>query len=227
MSATAYGYAGDFDDGDDDSIGHMGEMFQPAAPAVFGRGMMPGSAASHAAARAQVPGAPAAFALMGAMGSIYGGMGALTYSPPQATGSGSSYNPGDTAQDALALNYLGYFPDQLVASHVGTSGSVSADQANSTGAWDPDFQTAVRDFQAATGLSVDGWIGNQTRAKLLAMVNAKNAAGGVVVPPLVNPSGGGGAISPVSHTTGFTTAEKVIGGVVALGLAFGLYKALT
>jgi len=229
MSATAYGYAGDFDDGDDDSIGHMGEMFAPAAPLAFGRGMMPGLSASHANARAsaQTPGSPAQFALMGGMGSIYAGMGALAYTPVQATGSGSSYNPGDTSQDALALNYLGYYPDQLVVAHVGTSGSVAADQAASTGAWDPDFQTAVRDFQQATGLSVDGWIGNQTRAKLLALVNAKNAAGGGggYVAPIPGPSGGGG-LSPVSHSTGFTTTEKVVGGLLAAGLAFGLYKAL-
>lgn len=113
-----------------------------------------------------------------------GAMGAFTYLPNLApVGSGSAYSPGDTSDDAAALNYLGYYPDPLLQQHVGTSGSAADDMNNATGAWDPTFQTAVTDFQSTTpGLTVDGWIGPKTRTAILAAVTAKNAQPSPIVP---------------------------------------------
>lgn len=115
------------------------------------------------------------------------GMGALDYVPDLSpTGAGAQYYPRDTMADAKALNYLGYFPDALLAQHVGTSGSAAADMAAKTGAWSPAFQQAVRDFQEVEDLTVDGWTGIQTRTRLGVRVAEKNAKEGGLSVPLPN-----------------------------------------
>lgn len=150
-------------------------------------------------------------------------IGGLAYVPDLAPmGSGSSYWPRDTKADAQALNYLGYYPDPLLAAHVGTSGSQKADMAANTGAWDPSFRTAVTDFQDAAGLEPDGWVGVKTRTALAAAVAAKNANGGAPIPdvvPDILPNGGGSA-QPVSTKTGSNTGLILagLGTAAALGL---------
>ncbi len=111
-------------------------------------------------------------------GESMGGMGGLAYLPdlgPVGSGSSGTYYPRDTTQDARALNYLGIFPDAMLALHVGTSGSQAADMAAETGAWSPNFRIAVTDFQQMYSLSADGWIGPGTRTELAKQVALKNA----------------------------------------------------
>ncbi len=119
------------------------------------------------------------------MGSLSGfGMGALAYLPdlgPVGSGSAGTYYPRDTSGDAAALNYLGFFPDFLLQAHVGTSGSQAADMAAFTGAWSEPFKTAVGDFQLASNLTADGWIGPGTRTELARQVALKNA--NEIIPP--------------------------------------------
>lgn len=123
------------------------------------------------------------------------GMSGLDYVPSAAdAGRGSSYWPGDTSGDAKALNYLGFFPDVYLEAHVGTTGSQAGDMGQNAGAWDPAFRQAVSDFQAVTsGLTVDGWIGPNTRRKLGEAVAKKNATESPIAPPFVP-----GVIDPVS-----------------------------
>lgn len=127
------------------------------------------------------------------MGNIVMAMSGLAYSPdlgPVGHGYDGSYYPRDTAQDASALNYLGWYPDTYANAHVGTTGSQKGDMSKQAGAWDPTFQAAVRDFQGATsGLTVDGWIGQGTRTALAAAVAAKNLKESPIAPPFAPPQG--------------------------------------
>jgi len=123
--------------------------------------------------------------VLGAIGGIDG----LDYTPdlaPVAAGT-PAYWPRDTTGDAQALNYLGYYPDDFLALHIGTTGSQSGDMGQSAGAWDPSFKQAVLDFQQGANIGADGWIGPKTRATLAAAVAAKNARTGPVAPPFVVP----------------------------------------
>lgn len=165
------------------------------------------------------------------------GMGALAYAPdlsPVGSGAAGTYYPRDTKADAEALNYLGLFPDALLAAHVGTSGSQKADMAAHTGAWSPAFQKAVKAFQAATGLGVDGWIGPGTRTKLAAKVAEKNAKSGLdlpipnVVPVIPNvvpsPSPSPAPKPAAAKAADHTKLYLGIGAVVALGVGVLLLR---
>ena len=117
------------------------------------------------------------------------GMGSLTaapmtYAPSLASvGSGSSYWPGDVSHDALALNFLGFIPDQIMSSVKPSTGSEAGDMAANAGAWDPTFQQGVKDFQDVNNDTVDGWIGPPTRTSLAAAVIARNLQSSPLVPP--------------------------------------------
>jgi hypothetical protein len=125
-----------------------------------------------------------------------GGMAALwtpplSYTPSlTAVGSGSAYWPGDVTADAQALNVLGYLTDTdpywvsggNTAVHPST-GSQAGDMAASAGAWDPNFQAALKLAQAAEGATVDGWIGPQSRGDLANAVAAWNQANAPNAPP--------------------------------------------
>ena len=126
---------------------------------------------------------------IGALVTI-GALGALAYVPDLAavgSGSAGTYYPRDTSADARALNYLGFFPDPFLATHVGTTGSRQGDSAAAAGAWSPAFQQAVRDFQVVYNLVVDGWIGPATRKSIAVQVAAKNANELPDFPPHPNP----------------------------------------
>lgn len=162
-----------------------------------------------------------------------GAIGGLLYTPNlSSVGSGSSYFPGSTTEDAKALAYVGFYPE--VASHVISTGSQQGDMANEAGAWDPDFRTAVGRFQSAFGLTVDGWIGPNTRRKLAEVVAAKSAADPLPAPPvpvptpIVPPSP-----SPTPTPTPGPVAKKDntmlyaglgVGGVALLGLGYWALK---
>jgi peptidoglycan hydrolase-like protein with peptidoglycan-binding domain len=85
-----------------------------------------------------------------------------------SVGSGASYNPGPVDQDALALNFLGY--------NAGFPGS------GPRGAWDATFQSGLKAFQTNNGLTVDGWIGPKSRAKLKEKVDEKQRGGAFPAP---------------------------------------------
>jgi len=105
-----------------------------------------------------------------------GGM-PFTYLPnlgPVGSQAQGNYNPNPVDQDAAALNFLGY--------NAGNPGSESTryttlvSTPGKGGAWNTQFQAAVRAFQQANpGLTVDGWIGPNTRKVILARVTEKNA----------------------------------------------------
>jgi len=125
-----------------------------------------------------------------------GAMGAasqIAYVPDLApVGSGASYFPRDVEQDAKALNFLGFLSDVDDANRFTSNGNQSEDIQNQSGAWDPAFRAAVTRAQAALRLTVDSWIGPQTRTALAAAVATKNASG--FNPPLPSP----GVIIPVA-----------------------------
>lgn len=127
------------------------------------------------------------------------GMGALSYTPdlaPVGSGAAGTYYPRSTDDDAVALNYLGFFSDAELADHVGTNGSQKADIAASVGAWSPAFKRAVTAFQVAAKLTPDGWIGPSTRKRLAELVASKNAGQSVPVPVPVVPNVPGVLPSP-------------------------------
>lgn len=114
-----------------------------------------------------------------------GGMGAFAYAPslaPVGTASAGNYDPGNCDQDAAALTYLG-FP----AGTPGGGNGQAADSASGSGAWNPQFQAAVRAFQASANLTQDGWIGPQTRSAILAAVSLKNNSQPAPAPNVVVP----------------------------------------
>lgn len=115
-------------------------------------------------------------------GAGLGGLGAL---PDQLVyvadlgpvGSGATYYPRDTMRDAEALAFLGLLSEAELSEHVGTLGSAAKDMGAGQGAWNPEFQRAVRVFQGRTGgrLTVDGWIGPKTRTVMIEAVTQENA----------------------------------------------------
>jgi hypothetical protein len=184
----------------------------------------------------------------GASGMSGLGMGAvdaapLLYVPNLAdTGHGAAYNPGTILADAHALNFLGFIPDALMSSIVDTTGrGGQADLAAGVGAFSPLFKQAVTDFQQTSGgLTVDGFIGANTRAALGAAVAAKNAQTAPVAPPFpvpglppvpgvppVIPTPGlppvpvpPGGLQPAAQTTdGGLPIVPIVLGVAVLGVA--------
>lgn len=108
-------------------------------------------------------------------------------------GSGASYYPRDTMRDAEALAFLGLLSEQELSEHVGTLGSAAKDMGAGQGAWNPDFQRAIRVFQGRTGgrLTVDGWVGPKTRTVMVEAVtleNARRAAGKLPAVPVAPPA---------------------------------------
>lgn len=120
-------------------------------------------------APAPAPAAPAAVATA---------LPILSYVPnlaPVGHGSDGTYWPGDVRQDWVALRFLGYQVNGGPIPDPGGGVSQAADSAAGAGAWNPTFQAVVKAFQGDNGLTVDGWIGPQTRQKLGDLVGAKNA----------------------------------------------------
>lgn len=134
----------------------------PAAPVAPAPAPRP--AASPAPAPAPAPAAPAG-----------PGLPVLAYIPDLApVGSGASYFPRSVSEDAKALRFLG-----LAAGNPGGGVSQAEDMRTKTGAWNVTFQQAVKAFQASPfgktqGLTVDGWVGPNTRKALGAAVASKN-----------------------------------------------------
>lgn len=125
---------------------------------------------------------------LGSLGEV-GDIGAVpfVYIPDLApVGSKSSYFPRDVERDAAALVFLRFLSDLDDANRMMSQGSQAADMNNESGAWDPFFKGGVTRFQAAKGLTVDGWIGPNTRTAIALAVTQANAAGlgGGPVPPL-------------------------------------------
>lgn len=161
----------------------------------------------------------------------------LIYVPDLApVGSKSAYFPRDVSQDARALNFLGFLSDNDLNDLTPSMGSQSADMNNEAGGWDPLFRGGITRAQSAMGVTVDSWVGPQTRGGLASLVARKNAnPGALPPPPPVNPSfpipvtpGGVPAkpaaipgVTPASSggAGGLSTVEMVgIGaGVLALG----------
>lgn len=117
-------------------------------------------------------------------------IGPLDYNPPTGpVGSKTAYwpesrpNGADTSEDAEALSYVGFMPDGDLERMRNSRGSQQQDMATNSGAWDPGFRAAVSRFQAAKGLTVDSWIGPQTRRTLKLAVDAKNATAPNDPPP--------------------------------------------
>ena len=148
-------------------------------------------------------------------------------------GSKTSYFPRDTVNDAKALNFLGFMSDGALDDHA-SLGSQSQDMSNETGAWDPAFRAAITRFQASAGLTVDSWVGPNTRTALAKAVALKNAGTPIPVAPgviPVNPGGvPGGSVpvpgaTPVSDRTGGddTLTYVLIGGGVLAVLGAGWY----
>ncbi len=77
----------------------------------------------------------------------------------------------DVRQDAKALRFLGY----PAPTDPGGGNGMGADEAAAQGSWNPAMQTAVSDFQTDAQLTVDGWLGPNTRGALGNAVAAKNA----------------------------------------------------
>jgi len=134
---------------------------------------------------------------MGAM--TIGRVGTLVYVPDLGpVGSKSSYFPRDVEHDAEALSFLEFLSDVADANRRQSTGSKGGDQAQVAGAWDPSFRSAVTRFQASKGLTVDSWIGPQTRTALAAAVVFRNLnpgrlpappSPGTVPPVFVDPGG--------------------------------------
>jgi hypothetical protein len=117
--------------------------------------------------------------------------------------------------------------------HIGTQGDQAKDEAFKSGAWDPTFQVAVRDFQQIQGgMTIDGWIGPQTRSFLKAAVDAKNARElpnappqpiAPTPPPGVSPNPTPGP-TPAAALGGMSTTMLALLGVGAVGAAYAVYK---
>lgn len=121
------------------------------------------------------------------MGDLDGGMGLLYVPDLSDPGHGSAYYPGDTRGDAEALNFLGYMTADELAAHVGTTGSAGGDMAARAGAWNPLFQSALKQYQDIMDLTPDGWIGPVSRRSMLGQVLQKNALLGIdnlPIPPI-------------------------------------------
>lgn len=169
---------------------------------------------------------------LGPMGSIGGFAAPFSYVPSLApVGSGSAYFPGSVANDAAALNYLGYLSDGAFAGLSPSTGTQSGDMNQAAGAWDSAFRGAVGVFQAASGITADTWVGPQTRTALLGAVTLKNANPGSLpnIPSVPVPVAPGGVpalpavlpgVTPASSTTSSddTTTYLLAGaGVLVVG----------
>lgn len=175
----------------------------------------------------------------GGLGSIGGFSAPFSYSPNLApVGSGSAYFPGDVSADAAALNYLGYLADADYAQISPSTGTQSGDMNNSAGAWDPSFRGAIANFQNASGITADTWVGPQTRTALLGAVTLKNANPGVTpnipstpvpvtpgsVPALPTPVPG---TVPASATSSEDTTTYLLAGAAIIAVAGLAYYALS
>jgi hypothetical protein len=175
------------------------------------------------------------------MSGMGGTMAGLSYAPdlgPVGSGADGSYYPRDTSADAAALNFLGFLPDPFLAKHIGTTGSQRGDMSSGAGAWDPAFQTAVRDFQGTAGLAADGWIGPKTRAGLAAAVGAKNAREAPNAPPQPIPPNlipglpstpGASPAAPSAQASdtimGIPKTAAIVGGIaLAAGAVYAAWK---
>lgn len=164
------------------------------------------------------------------------GISGLDYNPSTASvGSGVQYFPGDVSQDAAALNYVGFLPEQYLLTLNPSTGSQKSDMSAQAGAWDPAFRQAVKDFQEASALTADGWIGPATRTRLKLAVATKNALGSPIAPPYIPPAppivGPSQPSSPSSPKAPAPAAEAkpnyaLFGGIAAAGAAalYGLYR---
>ncbi len=158
---------------------------------------------------------------IGGLGDIGGTP--FVYIPDLApVGSKASYFPRDVEQDAGALNFLGFLSDVDDANRFTSTGTQSGDMAQEAGAWDPGFKGGVTRFQAAKGLTVDGWIGPNTRTALALAVtqaNAKGLGGGPVptLPPAIIPVIPGDVPQKPNPTPlpGITPAKTGPGGAAA------------
>lgn len=138
----------------------------------------------------------------------FGAIGAppLLYVPDlRPVGSGAAYFPRDVEQDAAALVFLQFLSNVADANREQSTGSQGGDMANSAGAWDPAFRSAVTRFQVAKGLTADSWIGPQTRTALAAAVAFQNANPGALPPP---PSPG--TVPPVLVNPGKVPAQPAV-----------------
>lgn len=139
---------------------------------------------------------------MGFLGQI---AGPLVYIPDLLpVGSGSAYFPRSVEGDAQALNFLGFLSDADEAIRRASEGSQGADMGDEAGAWDTNFRSAITRFQASKGLTVDSWVGPQTRTALAAAVAAKNA--GTPIPPPPPP----GVLPPIPVNPGTVPALPAV-----------------
>lgn len=123
---------------------------------------------------------------MGAMGAVDNPP--LIYTPNlNDVGHGASYNPGPISADAHALNFLGFITDNGMNDVQETSGSVPTDMAQGLGAFGAVFRQGVTQFQQTNGITVDGFIGPQTRSILATQVATHNALVVPVTPPNILP----------------------------------------
>lgn len=112
----------------------------------------------------------------------------FSYTPDLApVGSGAAYFPRDVSADAAALNYLGYMADGDYAQITPSQGSQAADMANDAGAWDPTFRGCIAHLQSDAGITVDTWVGPQTRTAIAAKVLLANANPSVPPAPATPP----------------------------------------
>lgn len=173
----------------------------------------------------------------GTMMGLGGFSAPFTYSPNLApVGSGAAYFPGDVSQDAAALNYLGYLADADYAQLAPSTGTQAGDIGSDAGAWDPSFRGAIAHLQTDAGITVDTWVGPQTRTAIAAKVLLANANPGTTpsTPPAgVVPANPGSvpanpAVIPgVTPTSGTSTQTYVLAGAGILVVGGLLYYALS
>lgn len=155
-----------------------------------------------------------------AMGALIGQLAGLSYSPNlNDVGHGSAYSPGSIADDARALNFLGFLPDALLSEIPDSFGQGGLrDQAAGVGAFHPIFRQSVTDFQQIHGgLTVDGFIGPNTRRAIKQDVDAKNQREPAA--PASPPPGGGGGLTPVISSAGSSSTLLVAGIAAAVAAA--------
>jgi hypothetical protein len=160
-----------------------------------------------------------------AMGALIGQLAGLAYSPNlNDVGHGAAYSPGSISDDARALNFLGFLPDQLLAEIPDSFGQGGQkDLAAGVGAFHPVFKQAVTDFQQVTGCcTADGFIGPVTRAALKARVDAKNAAEPSAPASPVAPAPGSPAA--VVAATGMSTGMLAAIALAVVGGGYAIYK---
>jgi LPXTG-motif cell wall-anchored protein len=148
--------------------------------------------------------------ISGLDGGIAGIAAPFLYVPDLApVGHASTYFPRSVSEDARALNFTGFLDDASLASLFPSTGNQADDIDQTAGAWDADFRAAVTRFQAAKGLTVDSWIGPQTRTALAVAVAARNAQGVPSfpvpsLPPAIIPVNPGGVPAKPAVLPGIT-----------------------